>query len=322
MTEMSSSGKFVPKEHELDYDLEPCYKHYGMKHGQLSRYSDDMENETFRTAIQVRIDTVDFVRNYGDQLKIRMSGLEFLSLVNQWGKIQEHSKKHKSKFAPYYISDDGKFSIEHKTIGTNSHNVMYMTAGRKMSLPLSDAEITCNSQDELRVIYDERVKVNNAEPSTLKPINIELGKWNSKCIESTGSAVHNPFCYNAEVNKNPNAVSYLPEHVMKQNMGLEQQQQQEEDLMSQDLLFDSDDGQLIIDTTRQQQNDFTPGQQVRVKRRVVVQADPEQEEQGIVEESQEDMVSIYFQTPQGKMNIKKYGKARGAKKAKNLANIM
>ena len=236
---MSSSGKFVPKEHELDYDLEHCYKHYGLKHGQLSRYSDDLENETFRTAIQlridtvdfvrkygnlenenfrtaiqVRIDTVDFVRKYGDQLKIRMSGLEFLSLVNQWAKIQEHSKTHKGKFAPY-ISDDGKFSIEHRTIGTNSHNIMYMTTRRKMSLPLSDAEITCNSQDELRVIYDEWVKVNNADLSNLKPIN------NSKCIESTGSAMHNPLRYNAEVNKNPNAVSYLPEHVMKQNMGLE-----------------------------------------------------------------------------------------------------
>ena len=105
--------------------------------------------------------------------------------------------------------------------------------------------------------YHEWVKVNNADPSTLKPINIELGKGNSKCIESTGSAMHNLFRYNAEVNKNPNAVSYLPEHVMKQNMGLEQQQ--EEDLMSQDLLFDSDDDQLINDTARQQQNDFTPG---------------------------------------------------------------
>ena len=169
--------------------------------------------------------------------------------------------------------------------------------------------------------YHEWVKVNNADPSTLKPINIELGKGNSKCIESTGSAVHNTFRYNAEVNKNPNAVSYLPEHVMKQNMGLEQQQ--EEDLMSQDLLFDSDDDQLINDTARQQQNDFTPGQQARAKRRrVVVQPDPEQEEPGVVEESQEDMVSRYFQTPQGKMNINKYGKAKAAKKAKNLANIM
>ena len=68
MTEMSNNGKFVPKEYEVDYDLEPCYKHYGLKHRQLSHYSDDLENETFRTAIQVRIDTVDFVRKYGDQL--------------------------------------------------------------------------------------------------------------------------------------------------------------------------------------------------------------------------------------------------------------
>ena len=141
--------------------------------GPARLHSDDLENETFRTAIQVRIDTVDFVRKYGDQL--RMSGLEFLSLVNQWSKIQEHSKTHKGKFAPYYISDDGKFSIEHKTIGTKSHSIMYMTA---------------NTQNV------------------------------------------------------------------------------------------------------------------------------------IVEESQEDMVSRYFQTSQGKMNINKYGKAKAAKKAKNLANIM
>ena len=126
--------------------------------GPARLHSDDLENETFRTAIQVRIDTVDF-----------------LSLVNQWSKIQEHSKTHKGKFAPYYISDDGKFSIEHKTIGTKSHSIMYMTA---------------NTQNV------------------------------------------------------------------------------------------------------------------------------------IVEESQEDMVSRYFQTPQGKMNINKYGKAKAAKKAKNLANIM
>ena len=33
--------------------------------------------------------------------------------------------------------------------------------------------------------------------------------------------MHNPFRYNAKVNKNPNDVSYLPEHVMKQNMWLE-----------------------------------------------------------------------------------------------------
>ena len=48
---------------------------------------------SYRTAIQVRIKTIDFVRKYADELKIRMSGLEFLSLVNQWAKIQEHSKK-------------------------------------------------------------------------------------------------------------------------------------------------------------------------------------------------------------------------------------
>ena len=93
MTEKSSSGCFVPKEHEVDYDLEPCYKHYGLKHGPCSRYSEELENETYRTAIQVRINSIDFVRKNADELKIRMSGLEFLSVVNQWSKIQEHFQK-------------------------------------------------------------------------------------------------------------------------------------------------------------------------------------------------------------------------------------
>ena len=103
---------------------------------------------------------------------------------------------------------------------------------------------------------------------------------------------------------------------MKQKMGVEKQ----EDLMSQDLLFDSDD-QLIIDTARQQ-NDFTP-QQVRAKRRrVVVQPNSDQEEPGVIQESQEDIASRYFQTTQGKMNIAKYGKAKATKRVKTLANIM
>ena len=33
MTQMSSSGHFVPKEYEVDYEQEPCYAHYGLKHG-------------------------------------------------------------------------------------------------------------------------------------------------------------------------------------------------------------------------------------------------------------------------------------------------
>ena len=49
---------------------------------------------------------------------------------------------------------------------------------------------------------------------------------------------------------------------------------------------------------------------------MVVQPDPEQEEPGVVKENREDMVSRYFQTPQGKLNINKYGKAKAAKNAK------
>ena len=31
MTQMSSSGRFLPKEYEVDYEQEPCYAHYGLK---------------------------------------------------------------------------------------------------------------------------------------------------------------------------------------------------------------------------------------------------------------------------------------------------
>ena len=63
MTQMSRSGCFVPKEYEVDYEQEPCYAHYGLKHGTLTRYLDDLENESYRTAIQVRIKTIDFVKS-------------------------------------------------------------------------------------------------------------------------------------------------------------------------------------------------------------------------------------------------------------------
>ena len=161
-------------------------------------YSGELDNETYRTAIQVRVSTIDFVRKY-DELKVRMTGLEFLSLANHWSKIQEHSKKNKGKLVPH-VSDDGKFSIEYKTFGNQSHNIMYMTHRRKMTLALSDAEIMCNSQADIKAIYEQWVEINHADPSTLTPLPIELGKGNSKCIESTGSAVHNPSRYTAEVN--------------------------------------------------------------------------------------------------------------------------
>ena len=126
MTQMSSSGRFVPKEYEVDYEQEPCYAHYGLKHGTLTRYSDDLENESYRTAIQVRIKTTDFVRKYADELKIRMSGLEFLSLVNQWAKIQKHSKKNQDKFMvqqnllpQYKYSRDLAINVRYRVIFYN-----------------------------------------------------------------------------------------------------------------------------------------------------------------------------------------------------------
>ena len=102
MAQISLSGKLVPREYEVDYDLEPCYSHYGLRDGDINMYSKMLENEKFRTAVQVRYDTSDFVRRYNDELKLRLNGPDYLSLVNQWDKIQEHSVQHDGKFMPYY----------------------------------------------------------------------------------------------------------------------------------------------------------------------------------------------------------------------------
>ena len=110
---------------------------------------------------------------------------------------------------------------------------MYITSRRKMSLALSVAEIMCNSQAELRAIYDEWVRVSTADPATLKPIPIEMGKGNSKVIESMACAVYKFL----QANNNNGSTTYLPVDVMKQNAGIEQLQE---------ALFDSDDDILYI----------------------------------------------------------------------------
>ena len=59
-------------------------------------------------------------------------------------------------------------------------------------------------------------------------------------------------------------------------------------------------------------------QQVRAKRRrTVVDPDPLNEEPGVYEESQDDQVARYFNSPQGKMDLAKYGKVAGKEKSKN-----
>ena len=50
--------------------------------------------------------------------------------------------------------------------------------------------------------------------------------------------------------------------------------------------------------------------------------DPLNEEPGVYEESQDDQVARYFNSPQGKMDLAKYGKVQARKKAKTMAAIM
>ena len=233
MALMSSSGKFVPQEYEVDYDQEPCYAHYGLRNGDINRYTKMLENETFRTAIQVRYDSIDFVRKFTDELKLRFSGPAYLSLVNQWAEIQEHSVKNDGKFMPYYVSEDKRFSVESRTFGNKNYNMLYINPKRKMSLALSDAEIMCNSQADMRAIYDRWVKVNQTDLSQLVPIKIELGRGNSKVVESPCSAVHNPQQYDESLK------NYLPDNVVQQNMGYESSEQQQQQQQEQDQLQSS-----------------------------------------------------------------------------------
>ena len=136
MTEISDTGRFRPKEEEIDYEAYPCYKQYGPRHGTVNIFTGKLENETFRTAIQVRVDYVDFVRQYDDILKIRMTGLEFLSLAKHWGKVKAHCKKYEGKFVPVYSSQDGKWSIKQQRCGGQDYNKLFITHNSKMSLAL------------------------------------------------------------------------------------------------------------------------------------------------------------------------------------------
>ena len=140
-----------------------------------------------------------------------------------------------------------------------------------------------------------------------------MGKGNSKVIESTACAVYNPSKF-LQANNNNRSTTYLSVDLIKQNMGIEQ---------SQDPLFDSDEDLLYIAENDVIPNPKPTAQQVRAKRRrTVVDPDPLNEEPGVYEESQDDQVARYFNSPQGKMGLVKYGKVQARKKAKIMDAIM
>ena len=112
-------------------------------------------------------------------------------------------------------------SVEAHTYGNRTYNMLYINPKRKMYLALSDAEIMCNSQEDMRAIYDRWVKVNATDPSQLVPIAIELGRGHSKVVESPCSAMHNPQQYDESLK------AYLPDNVVKQNMGYEEDDDQQ-----------------------------------------------------------------------------------------------
>ena len=39
MTEISDTGRFRPKEEEIDYEAYPCYKQYGPRHGTVNIFT-------------------------------------------------------------------------------------------------------------------------------------------------------------------------------------------------------------------------------------------------------------------------------------------
>ena len=105
---------------------------------------------------------------------------------------------------------------------------------------------------------------------------------------------------------------------MLQNLGLE----------SQEDLFDFDDDDKLVIAANLEDDEEPPiipptPQQARAKRRrVVIEADQEHGEPGVLEENGEDVVSRYFKTSEGQFDIQKYGKVKANKKAKIMANIM
>ena len=132
------------------------------------------------------------------------------------------------------------------------------------------------------------MSVSTADPATLKRIPIEMGKGNSKVIESTACAVYNPSKF-LQANNNNRSTTNLPVDVMKQNSGIEQ---------SQEALFDSDDDIMYIAENVKPTNK-PKAQPVRAKRRrTMVDPDPDplNEEPGVYEESQDGQVVLLYPT--------------------------
>ena len=107
---------------------------------------------------------------------------------------------------------------------------------------------------------------------------------------------------------------YLPDNIMQQNMGYEDDQQSLQDLF--DRSDDFEERHLIISQTPK------PPQKRMTRRRTLIQCNPDDEEPGVLEDSDQDMVAKYFKTNSGERDLCKYGTDKAVKKAKTMAAIM
>ena len=107
---------------------------------------------------------------------------------------------------------------------------------------------------------------------------------------------------------------YLPDNIMQQNMGYEDDQQSLQDLF--DRSEDFEDKHLIITETP-----TSIPQKWMTSRRTLIQCNPDEEEPGVLEDSDEDMASRYFKTNSGKQDLRKYGKDKAVKRVKAIASM-
>ena len=184
---MEMNCSFKPLGHIIDYELEPCFKMYGLKHGKFD-FQGECKSFNFRTAVQIRQQTLDFVKKWDDQLMIRMTPWEFAQLCRMWPDIQQHGKDTYFKFNPEFKKkvprakgEDFDVSVCAVEVAGNFHPKLYIGKDSKVLgkfLNISDVELTCTTQEDLLKILAsyKDLKARGFPDDEIK--KVELGQGN------------------------------------------------------------------------------------------------------------------------------------------------
>lgn len=179
--EMTSSFKI--RGQVLDYELEPVFKMYGLKNGDFD-FQGKLSNMRFRTAIQLRQGSIDFVRKWDDCLMLRLTKNQFSKLVKWWPMIQKQGTETSFRFNPLFTREVGGFKVSVTSVLVKGAYWPKMYVGDEpvmgKSLNISGVEIMANSAGDLGKILSAYIEMEKAGWQSLQPMVIELGNGNPK----------------------------------------------------------------------------------------------------------------------------------------------